>query len=146
MPNLFCLSSLRENCALVEVRTMGQWSINCETLDTGWSDGSLELLNQLQWVTAGKKESRCVLQCVLLFLLQTLTQECHKHPVTSHNLSRKCCSYWSISCNSSTRSLRSRDVNTKVVLFVSWTPVSHLVEQPQQCECWLSVDCKLYEV
>jgi hypothetical protein len=31
---------------LTEGRTKGHWSINSETLDNGWSSGSLELLNQ----------------------------------------------------------------------------------------------------
>jgi hypothetical protein len=64
--------------------TNWHWLIDSENIDNCRSDESLELVNQLQWVTAGiTAVSLCAADCVLLFPLQALKQECDKHPITS---------------------------------------------------------------
>jgi hypothetical protein len=48
---------------------MWHWSIDSETLGTCWSDESLELVNQQQWVTAAiTTVSLCTAVCVALSL------------------------------------------------------------------------------
>ena len=70
MPTFFLHQFPKRKSCLGKGCTRGHWSIDSETSDTGCSNGSLEQLYRWQWVTAGKKQSRCVPHCVLLFLLQ----------------------------------------------------------------------------
>jgi hypothetical protein len=78
----------------------------------------LELVKYQQWVTAAiTTVSLRTAECLLLFPLQAFKQDYDKYPVTSLNYSRIFWSYRNIPCNSSTKSLNSRDGDTNFVLF-----------------------------